>query len=131
VTGAPQVRLRSVGSADVAALSRANTDETACGRFMWWGFRSDHRLQARLDAGELITESHGMLAVESGEGELLGDVSWNVVDNTMPPHGRCWNLGISALERAGFTREGVLRRAAFRDGAYRDMVLYSILRDEV
>ena len=35
-----------------------------------------------------------------------------------------------ALERAGFTREGVLRRACFRGGKWRDMVIYSKLRDE-
>jgi RimJ/RimL family protein N-acetyltransferase len=35
-----------------------------------------------------------------------------------------------ALESAGFTREGVLRGACFRGGAWRDMVMYSILRDE-
>ena len=35
-----------------------------------------------------------------------------------------------ALEKAGFTREGVLRRAQFRDGAFHDMVLYSKLRGE-
>ena len=36
-----------------------------------------------------------------------------------------------ALESAGFTREGVLRGACFRGGAWRDMVGYSILRAEV
>jgi RimJ/RimL family protein N-acetyltransferase len=36
-----------------------------------------------------------------------------------------------ALKRAGFTREGVLRGACFRDGVWRDMVMYSVLRDEV
>ena len=35
-----------------------------------------------------------------------------------------------ALEKAGFTREGVLRRAQFREGAWHDMVLYSKLRGE-
>jgi RimJ/RimL family protein N-acetyltransferase len=35
-----------------------------------------------------------------------------------------------ALEKAGFTREGVLRGTVFRDGAWRDGVLYSILRHE-
>jgi len=35
-----------------------------------------------------------------------------------------------ALERAGFTHEGVLRRACFRGGEWRDMVLYSKLRGE-
>jgi RimJ/RimL family protein N-acetyltransferase len=35
-----------------------------------------------------------------------------------------------ALEKAGFTREGVLRRACFRGGEYRDMMIYSKLRGE-
>jgi RimJ/RimL family protein N-acetyltransferase len=35
-----------------------------------------------------------------------------------------------ALEAAGFTREGVLRRACFRGGEWRDMVMYSKLRGE-
>jgi aminoglycoside 6'-N-acetyltransferase len=32
------------------------------------------------------------------------------------------------LEHVGFEREGVLRRAMFRDGAWRDVALYAILR---
>ncbi|MBV2356003.1 GNAT family N-acetyltransferase [Streptomyces sp. J2-1] len=36
-----------------------------------------------------------------------------------------------ALEKAGFTREGVLRGACFRSGAWRDMVMYAVLREEV
>ena len=36
-----------------------------------------------------------------------------------------------ALEKAGFTREGVLRGAQFRNGRFHDMVIYSILRSEV
>ena len=36
-----------------------------------------------------------------------------------------------ALERAGFTREGVLRGACFGGGLWRDMVMYSVLRGEV
>jgi RimJ/RimL family protein N-acetyltransferase len=35
-----------------------------------------------------------------------------------------------ALEKAGFTREGVLRRACFRGGEWRDMVMFSMLRGE-
>ncbi len=35
-----------------------------------------------------------------------------------------------ALEKAGFTREGVIRGAQWRNGAYRDGYLYSILRAE-
>jgi RimJ/RimL family protein N-acetyltransferase len=36
-----------------------------------------------------------------------------------------------ALEKAGFTREGILRSVVFRAGQWRDAVLYSILRDDV
>ena len=36
-----------------------------------------------------------------------------------------------ALEGAGFTREGVLRGACFRDGAWRDMVMYAVLRADL
>jgi len=35
-----------------------------------------------------------------------------------------------SLEKAGFTREGVLRKSLWRAGAYRDMVIYSKLRGE-
>ena len=35
-----------------------------------------------------------------------------------------------ALEKAGFTREGVLRSVGWRDGAYRDGVWYSMLRTD-
>jgi RimJ/RimL family protein N-acetyltransferase len=35
-----------------------------------------------------------------------------------------------ALERAGFTREGILRHAQWRAGAWRDACLYSKLRGE-
>ena len=36
-----------------------------------------------------------------------------------------------ALERAGFSREGVLRSAQYRGGVWHDLVLYSILRPDV
>lgn len=35
-----------------------------------------------------------------------------------------------ALEKAGFTREGTTRGAQWRDGAYHDGYLYSILRED-
>lgn len=36
-----------------------------------------------------------------------------------------------SLEKAGFTREGVLRRAQFRAGAHHDLVSYSIVRQDL
>ncbi|GAB3142338.1 GNAT family protein [Micromonospora sonneratiae] len=36
-----------------------------------------------------------------------------------------------ALEKAGFTREGVVRGAGFRDGRWHDGVLYSLVRSDL
>lgn len=36
-----------------------------------------------------------------------------------------------ALEKSGFTSEGILRSVVFRDGRWRDNVHYSVLRDDV
>jgi RimJ/RimL family protein N-acetyltransferase len=36
-----------------------------------------------------------------------------------------------ALEKAGFTREGILRGTTFRQGRWHDQIIYSVLRDEV
>jgi RimJ/RimL family protein N-acetyltransferase len=36
-----------------------------------------------------------------------------------------------ALEKAGFTREGVLRGTTFRQGRWHDQIIYSVLRAEV
>jgi RimJ/RimL family protein N-acetyltransferase len=38
---------------------------------------------------------------------------------------------IAHAERSGFVREGVKRRAYFRDGEWRDAVLFSLLADEL
>lgn len=37
----------------------------------------------------------------------------------------------TALERVGFRREGLLRGARFRQGSWRDMVMYGLLRTDV
>lgn len=37
---------------------------------------------------------------------------------------------IGLYRKLGFVQEGVLRRAAFKDGRYRDMILMALLRDE-
>jgi RimJ/RimL family protein N-acetyltransferase len=40
-------------------------------------------------------------------------------------------LSINTLKRNGFTQEGVLRQAAYRDGHYWDIIVFGILRDEI
>lgn len=168
------VRLRPVRTSDVALLDAAANDPARAGEHAWFGYRSS-RLGDRVARDETITEQGGSLAIEDGQDELAGIVSWYVRENGPPPNGRCWMIGIlvlpehrgrgsgagaqaevvrylfqhtpavrveastergntaerKALERAGFTQEGTLRQAVFREGEWRDMVLYSILRTEV
>jgi RimJ/RimL family protein N-acetyltransferase len=40
-------------------------------------------------------------------------------------------LSINTLKRNGFTQEGVLRQAAYRDGQYWDIIVFGILREEI
>jgi RimJ/RimL family protein N-acetyltransferase len=174
---AETVRLRVITPADVEALTAMYLDPDAAGEQNWFGHApaKARRMRERVAGGETIGDQHGSLAVEAADGTLVGEVSWNLVDNSTPPNGRCWNVGIlvlpahrgrgygsaaqramaeylfahtpaervqagteagnvperRALLRAGFTEEGVLRSAVFRGGAYRDMVMFSLLRNEL
>ena len=38
--------------------------------------------------------------------------------------------GVKSYQKAGFTPEGKLRQACFRDGAYHDKIIMSVLKDE-
>ncbi len=40
-------------------------------------------------------------------------------------------LSINTLKRNGFTQEGVLRKAAYRDGQHWDIIVFGILKDEI
>jgi RimJ/RimL family protein N-acetyltransferase len=51
-------------------------------------------------------------------GELTGDDPANLAEQR-------------ALEKAGFTREGLLRGIGWRDGAWRDGIWFSVLRTDL
>ena len=77
----------------------------------------------RDQAGELGVEQVG---VEDGDGEQVGGERQRIEAAT-----EVGNVAEQrALEKAGFTREGVLRSTGWRDGAYRDGVWYSMLRSD-
>jgi diamine N-acetyltransferase len=61
--------------------------------------------------------------VDFGSGELRLERIWLEVYDYNP-------RGRRSYEKCGFTLEGVERRAAYRHGAYHDVELMSILRDE-
>jgi RimJ/RimL family protein N-acetyltransferase len=167
-------RLRRVEIGDVEVLESQYANREAAGENSWFGYSDAGRVRRRIEAGETLTETRGMLTVTDDDGVVVGGVTWLKVFNGPPPNGDCWNQGIwiapehrgkghgteaqrlgaaylfehslmerveagtesenvaeqRALERAGFTREGVLRRACFRGGQWRDMVVFSKLRGE-
>jgi RimJ/RimL family protein N-acetyltransferase len=171
------IRLRPLTIDDLDAISRLYLEPEVATEPNWFGFQpgGPERRQAQVASGETITERSGVLAITDADGTLVGEVSWHQADNSTPPNGRCWNVGIfvlpeargkgygsaaqraiaeylfshtpavrveasteaanlaeqRALHKAGYTREGVLRKAVFRGGSYRDMVMFSILRDEI
>lgn len=166
------VRLRSLHPDDWPLLVDNRSEEADPWNF--FGFQSSQDPGHRTDRKEVAPTDGGALAVESSEGELLGEVSWNSVQHGPSPACRALNVGITlfrqhrghgygtaaqvaladylfrttqverleastdidniaeqrALTKAGFRREGVLRHAQFRAGAWRDVVLYSRLRSD-
>jgi RimJ/RimL family protein N-acetyltransferase len=166
------VRLRAVREPDLGLLTENHSREKD--PFNFFGIIASNKLQESFAANGMISEDRGWLAVESGDGALIGSVSWLAVSHGPSPACRALHIGIAlfpayrgrgygtaaqqmlagylfattlverleaatdvgniaerrALENAGFSREGLLRHAQFRDGKWRDLVLYSRLRED-
>ncbi|HET6815462.1 MAG TPA: GNAT family protein [Actinomycetota bacterium] len=148
------LRLRPVRRADLDILERWWSDPQAQGHHNWFGFAPDGQLRRRFEHDGLLS----YFAVHHGPNP--GSRAFNVGIALLPEHrGRGHgaeaqrqlavylfvhttterleastdvdNLAEQrALERAGFTREGVLRHAQFRGGGFHDLVLYSRLRGD-
>ncbi len=81
----------------------------------------------------------GLLAKERGKG--YGTLAQRMLVEYLFAHTQYYRIEAGtettnlaeqrALEKVGFTREGVLRGACFRAGKWRDMVSYSIVRTDV
>ena len=166
------IRLRPVRAEDLPALTRGRSPEAD--PWDWFGHRPSNGFERRFHADGLISDDHGVLAVETEDATLVGEVSWFAVQHGPSSACRAFNIGISlfpehrgkgygrtaqaaladymfrttlvdrleagtdvenvpeqrALEGAGFTREGILRHAQYRNGQWRDLVLYSRLRED-
>jgi ribosomal protein S18 acetylase RimI-like enzyme len=111
----PSLRLRPVRGDDVELLERWRADPEALGRFGIWllpGHRGrGHGSEAQRQLAAYLFAHTPVERVEASTD----------VDNATEQR---------ALEKAGFTREGVLRHAQFREGGFHDLVLYSKLRGE-
>jgi RimJ/RimL family protein N-acetyltransferase len=79
-------------------------------------------------APEARGHGHGTLAQRLLVRYLFAHTQMNRVEATT----ETGNLAEQrALEKAGFLREGVLRGYGFRDGKWRDCVLYAVVRSDV
>jgi RimJ/RimL family protein N-acetyltransferase len=164
----PLVRLRPVGSDDLAILRRFAVEPGLVGP-NWLGFRDAGAVDRRFATDGYLGPDDGRLVVGVDD-TAAGFVGWHAVQVTVPTY---WNIGIvllpefrgrgvgwraqallceylfehspverieagtqpenvaeqHALVRAGFVKEGELRRAEFRAGAWHDVWVYSRLRD--
>ncbi|WP_162799134.1 GNAT family protein [Nocardioides sp. 616] len=80
----------------------------------------------------LRSEARGRGAGTEAQSSLVDLFFRHTVVNRVEAHTDVENLAEQrSLSKAGFTAEGVVRGAQWRDGAFRDGILYSILRSEV
>lgn len=121
---------RLLGRSPYNLVVAADDDDTAVG---WVNWRDTDR------AGPGVWEI-GIVIVPAARGRGAGTAGQRLlVDHlfsTTPTH-RIWagtevdNVAEQrALERCGFRREGVLRGHHFRDGAWRDSLIYGMTRDD-
>ena len=127
-TDAPPARLDDAG-----ALAVLDAEGAVAGQVSWhyvhWG-------PTRASWSPMIgiwlrptARGHG---IGSAAQRALADLFFaHTTVNRVEAHTDVENLAEQrALERAGFTREGRIRGAQWRDGAYRDGFLYAILRGD-
>jgi RimJ/RimL family protein N-acetyltransferase len=87
------VRLRALRPEDLGPLTDAETVESD----PWNSFEigASNRFSRRFAENGGIGESSGTLAVETTDGDLVGSVSWNVVQHGPSVACRALNIGIS------------------------------------
>ena len=84
------------------------------------------------EIGIVLAPEHRAMGVGTTAHVLLRDYLFT----TTPIHRLSANTDVDhvaerrCLEHAGFRLDGILRRAGFRDGAWRDVATYSLLRDD-
>src|SRR5438874_13450988 len=91
------VRLRAVREDDLDVLTAMETPE-----FDPWNYfeiGASNRFHRRFAENGGIGEESGMLAVETGEGRLIGSVSWFTVQHGPSAACRALNVGIRLFPR--------------------------------
>ena len=112
-------------------LVAASSDDSAMG---WVSWRVDERLTSSgtAEIGALLFPEHRGHGVGTAAERMLVEYLF-----AAGPIHKLWagtetsnQAEQKALERCGFVREAVLRQDHFRDGAWRDSVIYGLLRSD-
>lgn len=114
-------------------LTIAVEDGQAAGDVSWhwqqWGPNAGSRCP--MIGIWLRPEYRGQGRGTSAQAELVDLLFRHTATNRVEAHTDVDNLAEQrALEAAGFQREGLIRGAQWRDGAYRDGLLYAVLRSD-
>lgn len=102
--------LRAFREDDLGSLDRLCTDPAALGPFEWFGFGDVRARRPRWEQDGFVGAQSTALAVVVADGTVAGIASWKATNRGGAP--------------------GVLRGVAFRDGTWRDAVIYALLRDD-
>ncbi len=110
----------------------ALADETFAGFVVWAPSGGSAHLHGCFRVGILLLPEHRCHGYGSSAQALLaGYLFANTLANRVEATTESGNIAEQrALEKAGFTREGVLRGRGFLRGSWRDGVMYSRLRDD-
>lgn len=152
VRQADGVSLRKLMARDLERIEEEFQSEYGAGTAQWFGFWNTNGLRARLEQDQHIGTPNWALVVTLGA-DIVGKVDW--FSNTVWGRANtsaCWEIAVGifaayrgrgigttaveniaeqrALEKLGFSREGVVRQAQWRSGQWHDQVLYSLLRPE-
>jgi len=119
---------------DSGALAVVDQEGTLAGLVSWhyvhWGPNTASRCPAI--GIELLPAARGRGIGRAAQRALAELFFRHTAVNRVEAHTDVENLAEQrALEAAGFTREGLIRGAQWRDGAYRDGYLYAIVRSDV
>lgn len=118
---------------DPRQLAVTLQDDVAVGVMSWRDPLVFGRAGRAWEIGALLAPEHRGKGVGTTAHQLLVQHLFQ----TTPVHRLCANTEVDnaaeqrVLEKCGFRREGVLRKAGFRGGAWRDVAVYALLRDEV
>lgn len=115
---------------DAGILMVASADEVL--GFVSWNKRRTARTSFCWTMGiAMLPEARGRGYGTCAQRELVSYLFLHSTANRIEASTGVSNLAEQrALEKAGFSREGVMRGGAFQGGRWRDAVIYSVLRSE-